>query len=110
MGGTRSLTQPDVAKELGLSADQVKQIEAALDIPRPEGGGQTPGEQPSDEERAKRREAFMKAREAANAKALAVLTPEQKKKWEAMLGKKFEFQMPQGGGGTRPGGGISTQA
>jgi Spy/CpxP family protein refolding chaperone len=97
MGGTRALTQPDVAKELGLSEDQVKKIEAALDVPRPEGGGQTPGgERPSDEERAKMREEAMKAREAASAKALAVLTPEQKKKWDAMLGKKFELQRQQG--------------
>ena len=111
MSGTRALTQPEVVKELGLSEEQVKNIEAALEVPRPEGGGQTPGgEQPSDEERAKRREALMKAREAANAKALAVLTAEQKKRWDAMLGKKFEFQMPQGGGGTRPGGGITSKA
>ncbi|MEX2244139.1 MAG: hypothetical protein WD716_09875 [Fimbriimonadaceae bacterium] len=111
MSGPRALTQPDVAKELGLSEDQVKKIEAALDVPRPEGGGMAPGgEQPSDEERAKRREEAMKAREAANAKALAVLTPDQQKKWDAMLGKKFEFQMQQGGGGPRSGGGITTRA
>ena len=110
MSGTRALTQPDVAKELGLSEDQVKKIEAALDVPRPDGGGRAPGGgQPSQEEMAKMREEFVKAREAANAKALAVLTPEQKKKWDAMLGKKFEFQPQQGGGGPRAGGGITTK-
>lgn len=100
--GTRGLTNPQVVKELGLSEDQVKKIEEALNVPRPQATGNQ-GEQPSEEEITKMREARAKAREAANAKALAVLTPEQKKKWDAMLGKKFEFpQMGGGGGMQRP--------
>lgn len=43
----------------------------------------------------------MKLRAEADKKALAVLTPAQKTKWDAMLGKKLEFQMPQRGGGIR---------
>jgi hypothetical protein len=99
LGGARALTQPDVAKELGLSEDQVKQIEAALEVPRPEGGagGAAPGGGPGGG--GFDREAMMKAREEANKKALAVLTAAQQKKWTAMQGKKFELQMPQGGGG-----------
>lgn len=102
MQGPRALTQPDVAKELGLSAAQVAEIEKAIEIPRPEGGQGAPqpggaGAQPGGG--GFDREAFAKAREEANKKALAVLTADQKKKWEAMLGKKFELQMRQGGGG-----------
>lgn len=84
MRGARALTREDVAKELGLSADQSKKIEAALDVQRPEGGD---------------RDAFMKLREEAGKKALGLLTPAQKTQWEKMLGKPFVFQRPQGGGG-----------
>lgn len=100
--GTRALTSDEVVKELGLSAKQVADIEAALDVPRPQ--QQQGGAQPSDEERQKMMAEFQKAREAANAKALAVLTPAQKAKWEKMLGKKFEMPMMGGFGGGRPGG------
>lgn len=101
MGGTRALTRDAVAKELGLSADQVKRIEAALQVQRPQGGqGGAPGAGAGG---GFDREAFMKLREEADKKAMAVLTPAQKTQWEAMLGKKFVFQMPQRGGG---GGGI----
>lgn len=103
MRGTRALTSDEVVKELGLSAKQVTDIEAALQVQRPQGGGPG-GAQPSDEDRQKMMEEFQKAREAANAKALAVLTPAQKSKWEKMLGKKFEMPM-MGGFGGRPGGG-----
>ena len=51
------------------------------------------------------REAFMKLRAEGDKKALAVVTPAQKIKWDAMLGKELEFQMPQRGG-DGGGGGI----
>jgi hypothetical protein len=104
MRGTRALTTDEVVKELGLSAKQVTDIEAALEVQRPQGGGPG-GAQPSDEDRQKMMEEFQKAREAANAKALAVLTPAQKSKWEKMLGKKFEMPMMGGFGGRAGGGG-----
>jgi hypothetical protein len=89
--GPRALTIPEVSKELGLSQKQVADIEAALDVPRPErpSGDQPEGERPSQEERAKMREELMKAREAASVKAFAVLTAAQQKKLEAMQGAKF---------------------
>jgi hypothetical protein len=108
MRGTRALTSDEVVKELGLSAKQVTDIEAALQVQRPQGGGPG-GAQPSDEDRQKMMEEFQKAREAANAKALAVLTPAQKSKWEKMLGKKFEMPM-MGGFGGRAGGGAAPRA
>lgn len=46
----------------------------------------------------------MKLRAEGDKKALAVVTPAQKIKWDAMLGKKLEFQMPQRGGGGGGGG------
>jgi hypothetical protein len=102
MQGARALTTPEVAKELGLSEKQVADIQQALTVPRPEGGqpGQAPGGGGGFD-----REAFMKAREEANKKALAILTADQRKRWEAMQGKKFEFQMPQRAPGGAPGGG-----
>ncbi|MBI1345351.1 hypothetical protein GC163_03595 [bacterium] len=46
----------------------------------------------------------MRERQAKmEADMLAVLTPEQKTKWESMLGKKFAFPAPQFGQGG-PGG------
>ncbi|MCB8932981.1 MAG: hypothetical protein M9921_08000 [Fimbriimonadaceae bacterium] len=117
MQGPRALTRDNVAKDLGLSADQTKKIEAALQVPRPQGGGGAAGAAPRGGGAAPGapgaggpgggfdREAFMKAREEANKKALAILTPAQKAKWEKMLGKPFVFQRPQGGpGGGGPGG------
>ena len=37
-------------------------------------------------------------------KISAVLSPNQKAKFKAMLGKPFEFKMPMGPGGPPPGG------
>lgn len=117
MQGPRALTRDEVAKALGLSEDQSKKIEAALQVPRPSGGPGGPGAAPGGPGRQGGgqpgaggpgggfdREAFMKAREEANKKALAILTADQKAKWDKMLGKPFEFQRPQGGGPGGPGG------
>ena len=52
MRGTRALTTDEVVKELGLSAKQVTDIEAALQVQRPQGGGQNPSEM-SQEDRQK---------------------------------------------------------
>lgn len=108
MQGARALTREPVAKELGLSADQVKKIETALEAGRPQGGpgagaggGAPGGGGPGAGGGGFDREAFMKAREEANKKALAVLTAAQKVKWAKMIGKPFVFQRPEGG----PGGG-----
>lgn len=121
MQGPRALTQEPVAKELGLSSDQAKKIEAALQVQRPQGGGGAAGTGPRGGGGAPGapgaggpgggfdREAFMKAREEANKKALAILTPAQQAQWEKMKGKPFVFQRPQGGpgGGAPRGGGAS---
>jgi hypothetical protein len=108
MQGTRALTSEEVVKELGLSEKQVAEIEAAREAGRPQmgGGQQQGGTSPTPEERQKMIEQFQKAREEANKKVLAILTPAQRAKWEKMLGKKFEMPMTQMGGGQRGGGGM----
>ena len=86
--GFRALSRSEVADELGLSADQSAEIEAALEAGRPQRG-----------EGGFDREAFMKLREEMNETILGVLTDAQEAKWEAMLGEQFEFQRQQRGGG-----------
>ena len=84
--GLRALAQDDVAKELGLSDDQVTAIDEAIEAARP-----PQGEGGFD------REAFMKLRDEMNDKIMDVLTDEQEAQWEDMLGEKFEFQQRRGG-------------
>lgn len=126
--GVMALSRPEVADKLALTQEQKDKL-AEL---RPQGGGRGgpggrgpggPGGQPGGEgNRPPRGEggerpdfqammAQMRERQAKmEADTLAVLTPEQKTKWESMLGKKFEFPAPQfggrgpGGPGGQPGG------
>jgi hypothetical protein len=115
--GTGALSDEEVAKELGLSDDQEKQIqqvrqEAAEKMRenfRPGAGG--------DGDREARREQFQKAQKETDDKVLAVLTSEQRDKFEKMKGEKYEdvselrfggfggFGGPGGGRGQRRGGG-----
>ena len=101
--GVMALGRPEVGKQLGLSEEQQGKIRDIAESARPQFGG--PGgrnfQDMSDEER---REAFTKMqeqREKAEADVLAVLTDEQKTKWNELKGEKFEF--PRGGFGG-PGG------
>jgi len=92
MSGVRAFSNPDVVKALAISADQAAKLEAVMPQRGQGGGAPGGGQQMSPEERQKQREEVMK-------KALEVLTPDQKAKWEKMKGKPFQFQFQQRGGG-----------
>jgi len=107
--GTGALSDEEVAKELALSDDQEKQIqqvrqeafEKMRENFRPGAGG-------GDNDRDARRERMQKAQKETDDKVLAVLTSEQRDKFEKMKGEKFEFDPSQlfgQGGFGGPGGG-----
>lgn len=95
--GPIALTDPEVAKQVGLTEEQQAKIRGIVQEtfqslrPQPGQPGGAPGA---------RMEEFRKAREQAEKKILEVLTPAQREKWQQMLGKPFEFQ---GGRGIMPG-------
>ena len=96
--GASSLARRDVAEKVGLSSDQVAQIQqiqkdqmdtmrAAMQAARGQAGGvKTKGSgNPM-------REQMMKVRQETDAKIIAVLNPTQKKKWDSILGPVFTFK------------------
>lgn len=104
--GINAIAREEVAGKLGLSGDQREEIEKIIQAGRPTGG--PGGFGGSSEERRAAFEKMQKAREKAEKDLLAVLSPEQKSKWDAMLGAKFEFAnrgFGGFGGGRGPGGG-----
>jgi hypothetical protein len=105
--GITAVTRPEVAKQLGLSQEQVDKIQKVQEESRPQGG--FGGFQNlSDEERQKRFAEMRERQEKAQADMLAVLTDDQKTKWTEMKGKDFEFPAfggPGGGGFGGAGGG-----
>jgi Spy/CpxP family protein refolding chaperone len=125
VAGVNALQDEDIAKELGITDAQTGAIASIRDANReamrglfgPPGGG--PGGPGGEGDReammARFREAQAKmeeARKAGDAKILAVLTAEQKAKFEEMKGAKFELPEEalragfggQGGFGRGPGG------
>ncbi|HWP31907.1 MAG TPA: hypothetical protein VNK96_09340 [Fimbriimonadales bacterium] len=91
--GPSAIARPEVQEKLGLSEAQKKQIEEILNKSQEEmralfqQGGGAGGRQEA-------MEAIRKIREETDKKILAVLTEEQRKKWETMLGKPFKFENP----------------
>lgn len=89
--GPSAFARKEVADKLGLSDSQREKVNAILEEQRAtmrdmfQGGG-------GGGDRQAMMETMQKLREETNAKLLAVLTAEQKKTWEAMLGKPFQFQ------------------
>jgi Spy/CpxP family protein refolding chaperone len=111
--GAGALNEADVQAKLGLTDEQKTQLKTVQDENRKAmgelfagGGG---GRDASQEERAANREKRTKAQAEANEKLLAVLTGEQKSKFEQMQGKKIEIDRAalfgQGFGGRRGGNG-----
>lgn len=87
--GPRAFLQPKVAEKLGLSEEQKEKIGEILRANRPRMGQ---GGQRTD----------MKAhREMVTNKILQVLSSDQRKTWDGMVGAKFEFRGPQRGMGGR---------
>lgn len=101
--GVMAISRPDVAEKLKLTDEQKKKLRELAESNQGGGrGGFNPNA--TQEERQKAMEEFRARREKLNTDAMAVLTPEQKKAFEEMQGKKFEFPAFGGfGGGNRPG-------
>lgn len=85
-GAESALSRPDIAEALSIDDAQKEKLREAAEAAQKELDAET-----------------RKLREAARAKVLEVLTPEQKAKWEKMVGEPFEFAQPQGGPGGRGG-------
>lgn len=101
--GATAMARKEVADKVGLPEATRAKIESMVSQHN-ERIRQQFGERPASQEEAqKRAEEMRKGREKLRSDILALLTQEQKAKWEALLGKPFEFQ--QGGGGGRPGAG-----
>ncbi len=93
--GVRALMRDEVASKLELSDEQKEKVQAALRAQRGQGGGDRPD--PA---------AFRERREQLEQQVMAVLSDEQKQKWEELKGEAFELQRRGGAGeGQRRGGG-----
>jgi len=95
--GPAALTNPDVAKKVGLTAKQQAAIKAIVEKSRPEFPRPQQGQQPNQQDWEKRMKEMQAKREAADKAILATLTPAQKATWTKMLGKPFKLQMRRGG-------------
>ncbi|HET6881720.1 MAG TPA: hypothetical protein VFI31_16270 [Pirellulales bacterium] len=100
--GVMALTRPEVAKDLGLTKEQQEKIREIQASTRPEGGRNF--QDLSDEERQKLFAEMNERREKAQTEMLAVLTADQKAKFEELKGKEFDFPQPRGFGGAGGGG------
>jgi hypothetical protein len=100
--GTGALTNEEIAKELGIGADLQEKINTTRQEAMQaafQGGGGGGGFNP---------EALAKARAEVDTKVLALLSAEQKEKFEKMKGKKVDFDLTaigrgRGGAGRRGG-------
>jgi Spy/CpxP family protein refolding chaperone len=96
--GTRALEDPQVAEALGLTEDQKQQLEKIREEIRAEfqrrfeeAQAQGQGQGPPQFDPAQ----FEAQRKANDERLLAVLTDEQKAKFEELKGEKFELDMSQ---------------
>jgi hypothetical protein len=102
--GATALARKEVADKVGLPEATRAKIETMISQHNDQIRQQFSERPANQEEAQKRAEEMRKGREKLRADILALLTPEQKAKWDALLGKPFEFQQGGGGGG-RPGAG-----
>ncbi len=101
--GLRAVADDDVAKELGLSDEQKKQLKGVFDAQQEKQRGLFGGfgglrDLPEDERKKKfteMREKGEALRKETQEKALAVLTDEQQGLYDLMKGAKFEFELRQ---------------
>lgn len=84
--GVASFNRPEIAKALSLTSQQRDKVRTSQEF-GPPGFGRGPGPRPGQREQAE---------------ILAILTPEQKTKWNELKGKEFKF--PEFMGGFGPGG------
>jgi hypothetical protein len=103
--GAPAVLRPDVSQKLGITEEQRQQIRQILESNRPQMQPPQGGDRPDPE---KMRAEMEKRREEMNKKVLAVLTADQRSKWQTMLGKPFKLTQPAfgpgGPGGPPPGG------
>jgi hypothetical protein len=96
--GIRALSNDEVATALNLNATQKEKIAAQFE----ENQGQM-RERLQGVDRENWREEMAKIRTEMEGKVLAILTSDQKAKFEEMKGEAFEMPQPQGGPGAGPG-------
>lgn len=100
--GPRALLRRDVAEKLGLTEEQRSKIREIFESLRPDFSRIR---EMSPEERRQFFQSMRERAEKAQQEALAVLTPEQKEKWEKMLGAPFDVsRLRPRFPGRRPGG------
>jgi uncharacterized membrane protein len=97
--GAMALSQPELAKQLGLTEDQQKKIRGIQESGRPNFQDLSP------EERQKLMAEIRERQEKVQGEVLAVLTDEQKAKYAELKGKEFTFPQFGFGGGGRGGNG-----
>ena len=112
--GTRSLLNEEVAAKIGLDAEQKAIIKGALESGREQFGKIFEKVRSGEIKRENIREEMDKIRKKGEGEAIAVLSPEQKKKLEGLKGELVEglreagrgrgFGGPGGDRGRRPGG------
>ena len=99
--GIDGLSDPEIAKELKITSEQTDKVKGLVEASRSE---MREAMADANGDRAAMTEAMTKIRKATQAKALALMTPEQTAKYKELAGESFEMPAMMGGGG-RPGGG-----
>lgn len=117
--GPRIALDPKIGETLGITEDQRRQIDEILRSERPQAGpdgrrGQRGPDSGSGEFAPpppdSGRPSMPERRKQLDEQLLAVFTPDQRSKWQKMIGEKFEFSPPPPmhapgpGGPTGPGG------
>ena len=110
--GTRALNEPEVAEALGITEEQKTQLATIRDELRKQAEERRAARQANQGNQGQDNQADRDARrKAAQDRIMAVLTDEQKAKFEELKGEKFELDMSQfqgrgrgQGGGRRRGG------
>lgn len=98
-GISAAIMDAEVRKDLGVSEEQVQKIrEGAQKVIEELRGQRQEGERPSREQLQQRMQEF---RQKVADAVMAQLTEEQKKKWNEMIGEKFELGLDELFGGFR---------
>lgn len=91
--GPSALYRDDVAKQVGLTDDQKKKLDDIRNASMQAMRDRMQEARDNGDDREAMRGEMQKMREANDKQILGVLTDEQRKKWDAMQGKKFTFDM-----------------
>ena len=94
--GIEALTDPDHAKALKVTADQSEKVKSLIQDQRAE---TREAMQDSGGDRAASMQKVLKIRKETNAKAMALMTPEQMTMYKEMSGETFEMPAMRRGGG-----------